>query len=501
MAGCMNRVRPLLVLLVAAVSLAARAAGAPEEQWYIMMMGDVRAGWMRTTTNEEGGVITSETEFRLALKRGTDEVVVTMLSGFVETPEGKPVSMRSRMNFGTVPVETTYRFLDDGVEMTSDSGQGQKTTVKHPPIQGEWLTPYASEQFVTKRLAAGAQEISFRAVDPMSGLEPTTTTMRSIQRTTAEFGGKTIPAYSMLVENSSQPGMISEVLAAEDGTALRTTVSMGSMTIVQIAATQEEALAELTAPEVMFDTFVTPDRRIRDARELQEATYILRLPGDEIQLPPSIASQRAERLEDGSVRITVNAAGYSAPALGELEDPAFLASTAMLRCDDPEIAKLHARAIKNRKAPDAQRAEALRRMVFQHIRHKDYGVGFASASETARTRQGDCSEHGVLLAALLRADGIPSRVVAGLVYFEPEPGQGVFGYHMWTQALVDVEGEKRWIDLDATLGPTPFDATHIAIVVSALRDTETVSSLSGIAALLGRLQIEVESLEPAVDAR
>ena len=36
----------------------------------------------------------------------------------------------------------------------------------------------------------------------------------------------------------------------------------------------------------------------------------------------------------------------------------------------------------------------------------------------ARTRSGDCSEHAVLLTALLRARGIPARVSHGLVYLE-----------------------------------------------------------------------------------
>ena len=38
---------------------------------------------------------------------------------------------------------------------------------------------------------------------------------------------------------------------------------------------------------------------------------------------------------------------------------------------------------------------------------KDLSVGFATAADVARTAQGDCTEHAVLLAALLRASDIP----------------------------------------------------------------------------------------------
>ena len=64
------------------------------------------------------------------------------------------------------------------------------------------------------------------------------------------------------------------------------------------------------------------------------------------------------------------------------------------------------------------RARKLRAAVKAHIRTFDLATGFASASETARRRAGDCSEHAVLLAAVLRADGIPSRLCSGVVYTE-----------------------------------------------------------------------------------
>src|SRR5205085_3072434 len=128
---------------------------------------------------------------------------------------------------------------------------------------------------------------------------------------------------------------------------------------------------------------------------------------------------------------------------------------------------------------------------------KDLGVGFANASETARTRRGDCTEHGVLLAALLRAANIPSRVACGLIYADGFAGsKHIFGYHMWAQALLNVNGKPTWVDLDGTLGDkTPFDATHIALAVSALADGQSQDALMAIATVIGRLQIKVESVE------
>ncbi|NBU87363.1 MAG: transglutaminase domain-containing protein, partial [Verrucomicrobia bacterium] len=66
--------------------------------------------------------------------------------------------------------------------------------------------------------------------------------------------------------------------------------------------------------------------------------------------------------------------------------------------------------------------------------NKNYGVGFATASEVARNKEGDCTEHSMLLAALGRALGIPTRVATGLVYADEFEGEkDVLVYHMWNQ--------------------------------------------------------------------
>ena len=89
-----------------------------------------------------------------------------------------------------------------------------------------------------------------------------------------------------------------------------------------------------------------------------------------------------------------------------------------------------------------EKAQRLNHWVFQNIREKNFGVGFAAASEVARNLTGDCSEHAVLLAALRRACDIPARVVVGLVYVEKHQG---FGYHMWDEVYIDPALRSRLI--------------------------------------------------------
>ena len=81
-------------------------------------------------------------------------------------------------------------------------------------------------------------------------------------------------------------------------------------------------------------------------------------------------------------------------------------------------------------------------------------VSVPDAKEILVHKKGDCNEHAALLTALLRAAGIPARIVVGLVYNE-----GKFYYHAWNEAYLD-----RWISLDAVLNLMPVDATHIKLV-------------------------------------
>jgi hypothetical protein len=125
-----------------------------------------------------------------------------------------------------------------------------------------------------------------------------------------------------------------------------------------------------------------------------------------------------------------------------------------------------------------------------HITDKSMRIGYASALETLRAREGDCTEHAVLLAALGRARGIPTRVVNGLAYASAFAGrQQVFVPHAWVQAWIG----DRWASFDAAL--PGFDAGHIAFSAG---DGDPAGFFAGVS-LLGNVRI-VEAARLPADA-
>ena len=105
-----------------------------------------------------------------------------------------------------------------------------------------------------------------------------------------------------------------------------------------------------------------------------------------------------------------------------------------------------------------------------------------SAVETLIRASGDCTGTAVVLAALGRAAGIPTRVADGLVY-SAERYHGMsnaFMPHSWTLAYVD----GRWRSFDAAL-PVGFDTSHIALSIGDGDDAQ-LATAEQLASLLRR---------------
>jgi hypothetical protein len=192
--------------------------------------------------------------------------------------------------------------------------------------------------------------------------------------------------------------------------------------------------------------------------------------------------QRVQREKDNRWIVVVGALGARREAPPTAADTA---ANAWLQSGNAEVVALARKAAGDARGDDA-RMQRLTDFVRGYIADKNLGVGYASALETVHSRQGDCTEHAVLLAALGRALGIPVRVLTGLAYVPHYAGaDAVLVPHAWVQAWVD----GRWRSYDAALGR--FDAGHIALDIG---DGDPWKFFAGLDTL-GR--IEVKQVRPA----
>lgn len=491
--------RALTALAIVCTTLSSGVALGAEpgivERWYVIEMSGQRAGNMRSIETTEADRLTTESEMSFELARGAMKVKIKMKGRFVETSEGEPILMHSVQDTGAMTVEQTFTFGETDVEVKTTQA-GTTRTSRAPLPEGAWLTPGAAERYVKQRRASGAKEITMRIIDPQMGLVPITSKHFDFEKTEITVAGKPVEVTKAKVEVSNSPGIISTEFIDSEGVLVRSETNLGGMSMVMSASTKEDAGARVEAPEIMLNTFVKPNRPIKNPRSAVVAEYTVSVEG-EGTLPefPNTGTQRIERIDDRTARVIVDMTRY-APAGADDQSEDYLASSASLDLHDEVIQSITKDATAKAGDDEIAKARAIRRFVYRYIKEKNLGVGFATATEVARSKEGDCSEHGVLTAAMLRSAGIPSRVVAGLVYADAFAGaREIFGYHMWTQALLTIDGEKRWVDLDATFpASVHYDATHIALAVSSMKDGDGMSSMASLASVLGRLKITVDNV-------
>ncbi len=241
---------------------------------------------------------------------------------------------------------------------------------------------------------------------------------------------------------------------------------------------------------VPLDTTLTAEA-LHAARRV---CYRVHLEGaDPAEVFPEGPTQQVRRIDAHTAKVTVYAvrpgrkdgnpaARADQPTRADRQPNNFIQS------DNPLIVA-QAREAAGRESDPWRVAVALERCVHQAVTLKDFSQAFATASDVARSHEGDCTEHAVLLAALLRARGIPARVAIGLLVM---PRGHALGYHMWTEAFI----AGRWIPLDGTLARGGIGGGHLKLAHSSLQGSTAYSSLMPVIQVIGRLQVAVVEPQP-----
>ena len=487
---------PLLIslLAIACVARDARAGWKTvEERWWVQELGGKPCGRMVERLEEgdgdDAGRVRTSSRVELRFRRAGQETRVELESVFVETKAGEPVEASVAQGGGAA---VRYRFAKESGAWVATIDRGAAGVGERKKIEGDFLTPRAASALVAARHEAGAAEIGFRAIDVQSGLS----VAEIVMTRGAVDGARTRYA----TRNSLVPVVGSELLDAE-GRSVETTVDFPGLGEFR-SRLADKAAADLAYEAATFDLLVgtfVKTAAIARYDEVSRLVFTVRADADGGVDLPSEGAQVARRIDARTQRVEVDVMRGSAPAAGDATDERWLRATELLDFKSEPVRGLLAKA-KLPKDGDAYRdAEALRRLVFRHLRRKDLSTAFGSASEAARTQGGDCTEHAVLLAALLRAKGIPSRVASGLVYVPAMAGQGPgFGWHLWTQALVgapDGGKERVWLDLDATLGGggRGYHAAHILVATSDLAGGATDPAFARAVGMIGGVAIKLDA--------
>jgi len=436
-------------------------AGPPEAavEWLAVILNGRKAGYSKSERLVAGNRVTTRLSSTIQLKRAGVLLTAQMFEESVETADGKPLAFTVRQQMGSMASTITGRVGPDGrLTATLASGFGRPRTVVMRWPEGALLpegqrllelrkglqegTTYRTRQFIPSSLRAVDVEVR---VGPVKKVD---------------LFGRVVPLTEVHTTMKAAAGVIEAVAYVDvEGNALKMVSPMMGTTVELIACTREVALSPNDPTDFFNLAFVASPARLTPKGLAEGLTYTLapKAPGRPLRLPATDEQTVAEGPEG---RRIVTVRPRAAPKGGTLpyagKDPAALAAlrpSRWVQSDAPEVAALAREAVGDAADP-AEAARRIEAFVRRYIKAKNLSVGYASALEVVRGREGDCTEHAVLAAALCRAVGLPARVTTGFAYL---PARNAFGPHAWVQVYIG----GRWFSLDAALAG--FDAGHIAL--------------------------------------
>jgi len=445
------------------VGLLAPAVWAEEKTEYMaIFMQGKKLGHVAHTRQVAGGKVITTEDMTITISRMGVEMTVRQVERAEEAADGKPLAFKSTQDMGIMPQTIEGIVGKDGtVEVKTTSGentQTQKLAWPEGALLPEGLrllgirkglksgTKYTAKAFTGMMLKAMDMEIAVGETKDVDLLG------RVVRLTEV---GTVMTGPSGRIEGTTYVN--------EDLDAFKTVIPMLGAKMEMIACTREVAMSPAD-PMDFFDRLLalspTPLEGVGKARSI---TYTIRPSEKDAKLEfLTTPNQKVVQGGDGSVTVTVAPVGPSGkgtfPYQGtDADAQKALKPTRHLQSDAKEIAALAKIAVD--KAADAASAtKAIEAYVGKYIDNKNLSVGYASALEVAKSKQGDCTEHAVLAAAMCRAVGVPAQVVTGVAYVSRLGERtDVFVPHAWFRAYIG----GQWVDHDAAL--RGFDAGHIAL--------------------------------------
>ena len=474
--------RSLAVLLCLA-PLCAFAAPA-DDIWMSVQLDGRKIGQMHTTRQVRGERVITTQALDVELDRAGTKMKLSTREIDTETRDGKPLAFESRTLASGSANSVRGHVRGDG-KFAIDAEVGgvkQSRTIAWPKdaLLAEGMR--LAEEHSGFAPGAHFSVIAFQA-ESLEAVEVESTVGKR-EKVDLPEGARELTRIDQVLHLPDAPARSTSWIDADENVRKLTLPVLG-YELTMLACARECAQAPNQPADILAHAMASAPAALTD-KELREGV-VLRVSALNGGAPLHFATTDEQRVTATEAGFELRIAPLSAAGSSGAESPPTPADSQRndwLQSDAAEIRELAREGAADAHTPREQ-MQNLEHFVRVYIRTKNLSVGYASALEVARKPEGDCTEHAVLLAALGRALGIPTRVADGLAYTDHYAGaEHVFVPHAWAQAWID----GRWQSFDAALAG--FDAGHIALSIG---DGDPWRFYSGFDTL-GRMRID------AVDA-
>ncbi|MBV8232369.1 MAG: transglutaminase domain-containing protein [Planctomycetaceae bacterium] len=463
-----------------------------QESWDAVYMAGAKVGHIHTyvqpVTDRGRDLVRVRVDMVLSFKRLNDRVRIEMRYGTIETPDGSVLRLDTRTLASDQELRTFGDVINNKMTLTLEgSGQRQQSTISWgPEVRG----PYAAEQSLSRQPMKPGESRSLRMFVPeLSKICDVTLTAKAFEEVQLGAGVKRSllrVENVVMLDGKPRPEYDSTLWVDSGGQVLKSQSDvLGGM--VTFRTTREAA----TAPDGEFKlnlilaSIIKVTHKIPRPEATRDIVYHLSLKSDD----PSklVPSDRRQALRPGpdpntsilEVKSLGAADGTSEP--GQVDEQ-FLRPNSLVTSEDPIVRSLADKAVGDAVDP-WEKAVKIEHWVAQNLKDKNFKTAFAPASEVARNLSGDCTEHGVLVAAMCRAAGVPARVAVGLVYADHLGG---FGFHLWNEVYVN----QRWVAIDAAFDQSTVDAVHIKLGDTSLDGVSPYEAFLPVVRVLGKMTLE-----------
>ncbi len=472
----------------------AKAQGSDSDDWQLILLQGQKVGYAHSTTKTEdrdGKPITiTEVFTRITIKRFGGKLTTDVTMRTDEDAEGHLLSFYSLQDNPPFSKTETRGSVKDNVATLQTTSSG-KTFTKEIQLPNDVKSPTWFDRSMKDSPLQVGETRTFRMFEPSMGKVAEVSVKQLESEGTQLLSGEVLKLNKLEMTLSILPGITSTLFTNDAGDVQK--MSMGLLGMETFSCSSVEALKEIAAAEIDLGVETLIKVGVIDrAYETRKVTYKLEAADyDPKTVFRESLYQRVTAGEGGAFQLVVTAIDAGTAGTEPAPEAKCLSSSRFIDLADPLIVKLahEAAGAETNPVKIAIQAEAF---VHKHLKLKNFATAMATASEVAASQSGDCTEHGILLAALLRVKKIPSRVVTGLVY---APSLKAFGGHMWTEAYLN----GCWVPLDGTLAKGHGDAVHLKTGDSALEDSGSlpIESFLPLIHVIGRTKLSVEQAEYA----
>ncbi|MCB1035880.1 MAG: transglutaminase domain-containing protein [Acidobacteria bacterium] len=443
---------------VAVSTAASTRVDEEKDLWYVVELLGQRAGYFHVESRwvpfEGKEALRVQEVLRNQMTRSnggvTESVQVLSTTTRYEASSGGTLQIENLLDQGGGPTRSTVEVTGEVARVTVEGAAGDRSF--EMPWDESVMGPRAAEDAIDSLISGTSPFISYKVFSFEAGNQVLDMRAKVLER--KEDG------TVLLEQEFVGLGVVAHETYEADGTLLRQEVGP----VVLRLAGREEALAPVEQSLAVFEKItVFLDRSV--LRTAPRGAYRL-LPREGWEglslsrLFVEDGRQHFLRDEAGEVLVVERVKDPLPEPSASFDPESFLRPSSLIESDDPEIRRL-ARSLATDSRSSVDLARRLERWVHDNIGFTGAGIGLATARQTLDSKDGDCTENAFLLAALLRAVEIPSRIVVGLVGAGEQAGRTRFVPHAWVEAYAE-----GWLPLDAAVYAPEVDVTHLAMAKS-----------------------------------